>query len=61
MEIFKTIVAFFCLMLSAFLNFFLLTVVHDIVPREPLGDLVFYVIKQQRWAWAVGDVLSVVK
>lgn len=46
------------MMLSAFLNFFLLTVIHDIVPREPLPDLVFLIIPQQRWAWAVGDVLS---
>jgi hypothetical protein len=61
LEIYKTIVAFFCLMVSAFLNFFLLTVIHDIVPDKALPDLVFIVIgKQQRWAWAVGDVLSTV-
>uniref|UniRef100_A0A915DAN1 Sphingomyelin synthase-like domain-containing protein n=1 Tax=Ditylenchus dipsaci TaxID=166011 RepID=A0A915DAN1_9BILA len=60
MEFFKTFVAFFCLVVSAFLNFFLLTVIHDIVPRKPLDDLVFFMIDQQRWAWAVGDVLSTV-
>uniref|UniRef100_A0A915BHB3 Sphingomyelin synthase-like domain-containing protein n=2 Tax=Parascaris TaxID=6254 RepID=A0A915BHB3_PARUN len=59
-EVLKTVVAFFCMLLSAFLNFFLLTVIHDIVPRQPLPDLVFMVIPQQRWAWAVGDVLSTV-
>jgi len=47
-------------MVSAFLNFFLLTVIHDIVPQKPLDDLVFFLIPQQRWAWAVGDVLSTV-
>ncbi|CAB3410150.1 unnamed protein product [Caenorhabditis bovis] len=54
----KTFTAFLCLMLSAFLNFFLLTVIHDVVPREPLPDLTFMIIPQQRWAWSVGDVLS---
>lgn len=43
-------------------SFFLLTVIHDIVPEKSLPDLVFIVIgSQQRWAWAVGDVLSTVK
>ncbi|KAH7719870.1 CBN-SMS-2 protein [Aphelenchoides avenae] len=61
LELYKTLVAFFCLMVSAFLNFFLLTVIHDIVPEKSLPDLVFIVIgSQQRWAWAVGDVLSTV-
>ncbi|KAI1716408.1 phosphatidylcholine:ceramide cholinephosphotransferase 2 [Ditylenchus destructor] len=60
LEAVKTTVAFLCLLLSAFLNFFLLTVVHDIVPRKPLDDLVFFLIDQQRWAWSVGDVLSTV-
>lgn len=60
MEIVKTAVAFFCLLISAFLNFFLLTIIHDIVPDHPLPDLVFLVIHQQRWAWAVGDVLSTI-
>ncbi|KAK0403654.1 hypothetical protein QR680_017051 [Steinernema hermaphroditum] len=59
-EILKTFVAFVCLMMSAFLNFFLLTVIHDIIPTKPLPDLVFMLIPQQRWAWAVGDVLSTV-
>ncbi|CAP27982.1 Protein CBR-SMS-2 [Caenorhabditis briggsae] len=59
-EGFKTLTAFLCLMLSAFLNFFLLTVIHDVVPREPLPDLTFMIIPQQRWAWSVGDVLSTV-
>jgi shingomyelin synthase len=59
-ELLKTFVAFFCLMISAFLNFFLLTVIHDVVPRKPLPDLVFILIPQQRWAWSVGDVLSTV-
>jgi hypothetical protein len=55
----KTGVAFLCLMVSAFLNFFLLTVIHDVVPSvPPLPDLVFMVIPQQKWAWVVGDVLS---
>ncbi|PAV84989.1 hypothetical protein WR25_10257 isoform B [Diploscapter pachys] len=54
----KTLAALACLMISAFLNFFLLTVIHDIVPREPLKDLTFMLIEQQRWAWSVGDVLS---
>uniref|UniRef100_A0A914VX81 Sphingomyelin synthase-like domain-containing protein n=1 Tax=Plectus sambesii TaxID=2011161 RepID=A0A914VX81_9BILA len=58
-ELLKTAVAFLCLMVSAFLNFFLLTVIHDVVPAEPaLPDLVFMVIPQQKWAWVVGDVLS---
>ncbi|CAJ0920729.1 unnamed protein product, partial [Mesorhabditis belari] len=57
-EALKTVIAFFCLTISAFLNFFLLTVIHDIVPREPLPDIVFLTIPQQRWAWSVGDVLS---
>uniref|UniRef100_A0A1I7XEW5 PAP2_C domain-containing protein n=1 Tax=Heterorhabditis bacteriophora TaxID=37862 RepID=A0A1I7XEW5_HETBA len=56
----KTVIAFFCLMISAFLNFFLLTVIHDVVPRQPLPDLTFMVIPQQKWAWSVGDVLSTV-
>lgn len=59
-ELLKLTVAFFCLVISAFLNFFLLTVIHDIVPRTPLPDLVFMIIPQQKWAWAVGDVLSTV-
>ncbi|TKR80185.1 hypothetical protein L596_014299 [Steinernema carpocapsae] len=59
-EVLKTFVAFVCLMMSAFLNFFLLTVIHDIIPTKPLPDLVFMLIPQQRWAWAVGDVLSTV-
>lgn len=55
MELVKTTVALYFLMLAAFLNFFLLTVIHDIIPRGPrLPDLVFSVIEQQRWAWAVG-------
>ena len=57
----KTCVAFFCLLISAFLNFFLLTVIHDIVPREPLPDIVFMAVPQQRWAWSVGDVLSTLR
>ncbi|MFH4981508.1 hypothetical protein AB6A40_008217 [Gnathostoma spinigerum] len=57
-ELLKTGIAFICMMVSAFLNFFLLTVIHDIVPRQPLPDLVFMLIPQQKWAWAVGDVLS---
>lgn len=63
-ELIKTAIAFYCLMLAAFLNFFLLTVIHDIVPMSTtkrLPDLVFFVVDQQRWAWAVGDVLSTVK
>ncbi|GMT32212.1 hypothetical protein PFISCL1PPCAC_23509 [Pristionchus fissidentatus] len=56
----KTLLAFLCLTLSAFLNFFLLTIIHDIVPREPLPDLTFKLIPQQRWAWSLGDVLSTV-
>uniref|UniRef100_A0A8R1XXX7 PAP2_C domain-containing protein n=1 Tax=Onchocerca volvulus TaxID=6282 RepID=A0A8R1XXX7_ONCVO len=57
-EALKTCAAFFCLLISAFLNFFLLTVIHDIAPREPLPDLVFMLIPQQRWAWVVGDIFS---
>ncbi|EJD76395.1 hypothetical protein, variant [Loa loa] len=57
-EALKTCAAFVCLLISAFLNFFLLTVIHDIVPREPLPDLVFMLIPQQRWAWVVGDIFS---
>lgn len=57
----KTAIAFCCLMLSAFLNFFLLTVIHDVVPRQPLPDLTFMIIPQQKWAWSVGDVLSTVR
>uniref|UniRef100_A0A0R3Q642 PAP2_C domain-containing protein n=1 Tax=Brugia timori TaxID=42155 RepID=A0A0R3Q642_9BILA len=57
-EALKTFAAFVCLLISAFLNFFLLTVIHDIVPREPLPDLVFMLIPQQRWAWVVGDIFS---
>ncbi len=60
-EALRTFVAFLCLLISAFLNFFLLTVIHDVVPREPLPDLVFMVIPQQRWAWVVGDVFSTIK
>ncbi|CAJ0574966.1 unnamed protein product, partial [Mesorhabditis spiculigera] len=56
----KTVIAFLCLTLAAFMNFFLLTVIHDIVPREPLPDIVFLAIPQQRWAWSFGDVLSTV-
>ncbi|KAI6232383.1 Phosphatidylcholine:ceramide cholinephosphotransferase 2 [Aphelenchoides besseyi] len=62
-ELLKTFVALNFLMISAFLNFFLLTVIHDIVPMSStkrLPDLVFSLIEQQRWAWAVGDVLSTV-
>ncbi|KAF7633403.1 PAP2_C domain-containing protein [Meloidogyne graminicola] len=59
-ELVKTIVAFFCLTISAFLNFFLLTIIHDIVPRKPLNDLVWFIVPQQSWAWPVGDVLSTV-
>lgn len=61
MELVKTAVAFYFLMIAAFLNFFLLTVIHDIVPKSNiprLPDLVFSIIKQQKWAWVVGDVLS---
>lgn len=49
------------MLLSAFLNFFILTVIHDIVPREPLPDIIFMVIPQQKWAWVVGDVFSTIK
>ncbi|GMR30630.1 hypothetical protein PMAYCL1PPCAC_33483 [Pristionchus mayeri] len=56
----KTLAAFFCLMVSAFLNFFLLTIIHDIAPTQPLPDLTFKLIPQQRWAWSLGDVLSTV-
>lgn len=59
-ELLKTVVAFLCLTISAFLNFFLLTIIHDIVPRQPLGDLVWFIVPQQGWAWPVGDVLSTV-
>ncbi|VDN06960.1 unnamed protein product [Thelazia callipaeda] len=57
-EVIKTFAAFVCLSVSAFLNFFLLTVIHDIVPRQPLPDLVFMLIPQQKWAWVVGDIFS---
>lgn len=58
-EIVKTGVAFLCMSVSAFLNFFLLTVIHDVVPAgKALPDLVFMLIPQQKWAWVVGDVLS---
>uniref|UniRef100_A0A0K0FMC6 PAP2_C domain-containing protein n=1 Tax=Strongyloides venezuelensis TaxID=75913 RepID=A0A0K0FMC6_STRVS len=60
MEIVKLLIAFLCLSISAFSNFFLLTLIHDIVPRKPLPDLVFILIPQQKWAWPVGDVLSTV-
>uniref|UniRef100_A0A183C5W0 PAP2_C domain-containing protein n=1 Tax=Globodera pallida TaxID=36090 RepID=A0A183C5W0_GLOPA len=59
-ELLKTGVAFLCLAVSAFLNFLLLTIIHDIVPREPLNDLVWFIVPQQSWAWPVGDVLSTV-
>uniref|UniRef100_A0A914GZK4 Sphingomyelin synthase-like domain-containing protein n=1 Tax=Globodera rostochiensis TaxID=31243 RepID=A0A914GZK4_GLORO len=59
-ELLKTGVAFLCLAVSAFLNFLLLTIIHDIVPREPLKDLVWFIVPQQSWAWPVGDVLSTV-
>ena len=59
-ELLKTGVAFLCLAVSAFLNFFLLTIIHDIVPRQPLDDLVWFIVPQQGWAWPVGDVLSTV-
>uniref|UniRef100_A0A0N5ANJ0 PAP2_C domain-containing protein n=1 Tax=Syphacia muris TaxID=451379 RepID=A0A0N5ANJ0_9BILA len=59
-EVEKTVVAFCLMLLSAFLNFFLLTLIHDIVPRKSLPDIVFMVIPQQRWAWAVGDVFSTI-
>uniref|UniRef100_A0A915LLM9 Sphingomyelin synthase-like domain-containing protein n=1 Tax=Meloidogyne javanica TaxID=6303 RepID=A0A915LLM9_MELJA len=59
-ELVKTFVAFLCLTVSAFLNFFLLTIIHDIVPRVPLNDLVWFIVPQQSWAWPVGDVLSTV-
>ncbi|KAL3093643.1 hypothetical protein niasHT_026681 [Heterodera trifolii] len=59
-ELMKTVVAFLCLAVSAFLNFLLLTIIHDIVPRQPLDDLVWFIIPQQGWAWPVGDVLSTV-
>lgn len=57
----KTLCALFCLSVSAFCNFFLLTVIHDLVPKEPLPDLVFMIVPQQRWAWSVGDVFSTLK
>jgi shingomyelin synthase len=63
MELVKTAVAFYFLMIAAFLNFFLLTVIHDIVPMagtHRLPDIVFSIIDQQRWAWPVGDVLSTI-
>lgn len=56
----KTLAAFLCLTVSAFLNFFLLTIIHDIAPTQPLPDLTFKLIPQQKWAWSVGDVLSTV-
>ncbi|KAI6191599.1 Phosphatidylcholine:ceramide cholinephosphotransferase 2 [Aphelenchoides bicaudatus] len=61
MELVKTAVAFYFLMVAAFLNFFLLTVIHDLVPKtKPLPDLVFALVDQKRWAWVVGDVLSTI-
>ncbi|VDD91929.1 unnamed protein product [Enterobius vermicularis] len=59
-EVEKTVVAFCLMLVSAFLNFFLLTLIHDIVPRNSLPDIVFMLIPQQRWAWAVGDVFSTI-
>lgn len=57
----KTAVAFYFLMVGAFLNFFLLTVIHDMVPRtKPLPDIIFSLVDQKRWAWVVGDVLSTI-
>lgn len=44
----KTLVAFLLLWCSAFMNFFLLTIIHDIVPQKPLPDLAFILIPQQK-------------
>ncbi|KAJ1356088.1 Phosphatidylcholine:ceramide cholinephosphotransferase 2 [Parelaphostrongylus tenuis] len=52
----ETAIAFCCLILSAFLNFFLLTVIYDVVSRQPLPVLTSMIILQQKWAWSVGDV-----
>ena len=55
----KMAIAFLFTCFSAFLNFFLLVIVHDVVPKhEALPDLVFMLIPQQRWAWVAGDVLG---
>uniref|UniRef100_A0AC34GY56 Sphingomyelin synthase-like domain-containing protein n=1 Tax=Panagrolaimus sp. ES5 TaxID=591445 RepID=A0AC34GY56_9BILA len=59
-ELLKLAVSFFCLSISTFLNFFLLTVIHDIGPREPLPDLVFMFISQQKWAWKFGDAMTTI-
>jgi len=58
-ELIRTLIAFLLLLFAFFLNFCVLAVIHDIVPRKPLNDLVFYFIPQQRWAWTANDILCV--
>lgn len=52
----KCVFLLFFLFFAGMSNWAVVAYTHDIVPREPLPDMVFRVIAEQTWASIVGDI-----
>ncbi|CAL2035231.1 unnamed protein product [Caenorhabditis brenneri] len=52
----KCIFLFFFLLISGMSNWAVIAYTHDYVPRQPLPDLVFSLVGEQRWASSLGDM-----
>uniref|UniRef100_A0A1I7UXC7 PAP2_C domain-containing protein n=1 Tax=Caenorhabditis tropicalis TaxID=1561998 RepID=A0A1I7UXC7_9PELO len=52
----KCIFLFFFLLISGMSNWAVIAYTHDFVPRQPLPDIVFSLVGEQRWASSLGDM-----
>ncbi|PAV76385.1 hypothetical protein WR25_07406 [Diploscapter pachys] len=53
----KLLVLFLYLFLSGLSNWAVLSYTHDIIPRDPLPDILFRLIPEQKWASFWGDMM----
>lgn len=52
----KCVFLFFFLFISGVSNWAVIAYTHDYVPRQPLPDIVFSLVGEQRWASSLGDM-----
>lgn len=55
-DLIKAIFLFFFLLIAGMSNWAVIAYTHDYVPRQPLPDLVFSLVGEQRWASSLGDM-----
>uniref|UniRef100_A0A8R1E303 PAP2_C domain-containing protein n=1 Tax=Caenorhabditis japonica TaxID=281687 RepID=A0A8R1E303_CAEJA len=51
----KAVFLFFYLFIAGVSNWAVIAYTHDFVPREPLPDVIFSLVEEQRWASSLGD------